>query len=305
MAIATLRRADARDETHHGLPVLEIHAGEPVPTPAAPQRYAVRITPDLARFWLTLNHPLNRRRRERQIQKYASDMRRDLWVLTPQSIIFSTSGTLEDGQNRLMAVTVYGRPVWMMVDFGWPEGIINQIDRGAARIVSDAFKIEGVPNSNIAAAAVVLADLYEQTVGTALSWTARPTLSAIQALQVYRSDEAVWHEAVKMGSRVNEAHKALSKTMWAGSYYIIAVARGERDTVDRFYLELIEGTGEPGSVTRKLEKEYTRRKISDTVTGDRREPVENIIRAFNAWDGGKTYAHVTRPSFTLTRPRMS
>lgn len=304
MAIRALRGQEPED-IYHGVPVLDIHAGDPIPTPRAPQRYAVRVTPDLARYWLTLNHPLNRTRRERRIPQYASDMRLGLWAFTPQSIIFSQSQTLEDGQNRLMAVTVYGEAVWMMVDFGWPDGIINQIDRGSARVVSDTFKVEGIPQSNVSAAAVVLFDLYRQTVGTPLSWTARPTLSAVQALAVYRSDEERWHEAVKIGARVHDAHHALSKTMWASAFYIIAHARDESESPERFFIELIEGTGTPGSVTRKLEKEYTRRKVSDTVTGDRREPIENIIRAFNAWEADKTYSHVTRPGFTLTRPRVS
>jgi hypothetical protein len=304
VAIRSLRGQESED-IYHGIPILNIHAGDPIPTPRAPQRYAVRVTPDLARYWLTLNHPLNRRRRERHIQKYASDMMRGYWAFTPQSVIFSTTGTLEDGQNRLMAITVYGEPVWLMVDFGWPEGINNQIDRGAARVASDVFRVEGVPQSTVTAAAVVLFDLYQQTVGTPLSWTARPTLSGVQALETYRGDEPLWHEAIKAGARVHDAHHALSKTMWAAAFYIIANARDERDAVGRFYEELTEGTGAPGSVTRKLEKEYTRRKITDTLTGDRREPNENIIRAFNAWDAGKTYSHVTRGGFTLTRPRVS
>ena len=304
MAIAALRRPSAQ-ETYHGIDVLDIHVGDPIPTPRAPQRHAVEVSPDLARYWLTLNHPDNRRQRERYIQKYASDMAHDLWAFTPQSIIFSRLGTLEDGQNRLMAVTVCGRPVWMMVDFGWSEGIINQIDRGAARVVSDAFKLGGVPSSTVSAAAVVMFDLYRHTVGTSLSWTARPTLSAVQALELYRSDPELWHEAVKMGSRASETYKSLSKTLYAAAYYIIAHSRGERDRVDEFFMEFIEGTGEPDSVTRKFAKENTRRKLGDTITGDRREPLENVIRAFNAWDARKTFSHVVRPGFTLSRSRVS
>lgn len=305
MAIAALRRTMATEETYHGVPVLDLRVGDAIPTPRAPERYAVRITPDLARYLLTFNHPNNRRQRERNIQKYARDMRKDNWAFTPQSLIFSNVPTLEDGQNRLVSVTVFGEPVWMMVDFGWPEGIINQIDRGAARVVSDAFKVSDIPNHTVAAAAVTLFDLHQQTVGTTLSWTARATLSAVEALEVYRADAALWHEAVKMGSRASESNISFSKTVWAAAYYIISHERDERDRTDEFYLEFIEGTGEPGSVTRKLEKETSRRKLGDTITGDRREPIENIIRAFNAWDAGKTYSHVTRPGFTLTRPRAA
>ena len=56
-----------------------------------------------------------------------------------------------------------------------------------------------------------------------------------------------------------------------------------------------------GSATRRLKAHYLRRKIGDTASHDRREPMENIVRAFNGWVTGKTVGFVrTSGAFVLS-----
>lgn len=302
MAIRALRSEEPA--SYHGVDVLELHAGDAIPRPRAPRRYAVRITPDLARYFLSFNHPNNRRQRLYRVAVYASDMLAGLWEFTPQGIVFNREGILEDGQNRLVAITEYGQPVWMVVDFGWPEGIIQRMDRGMAKVASDALRVEGVGNNTIVAGAIQYAHLFHKTVGTDLRWGSKSRLSDAQVVLRYKGDSGLWDHASQLGASVYHAYHALSPSLWTAAYTAIAAARGE-ETATSFFDELRSGTGAPHAATRTLERYYTRRKLSDTITGDTREPMENIIRAFNAWDSGKTYSRVTRPGFTLTRPRVS
>ena len=68
-----IRKAD-EPETYHGFPVLHLRVGDAIPTPRIPERYAVRVTPDLARYWLNeCNHPDQRRVREGKVSVFSED----------------------------------------------------------------------------------------------------------------------------------------------------------------------------------------------------------------------------------------
>ena len=299
MALRALRK-DQEPDTYHGIDILDLHVGDPIPTPRAPMRRAVKITPDLARYLLTFNVENNRRQRGYRIALYASVMRDELWAFTPQGLVFNRVGRLEDGQNRLVAITEYGKPVWMIVDFGWPEGIIQSMDRGMAKVSADALRVEGVGSTTIIAGGIQYAHLYGRTVGTDLRWGAKSRLSDQHVVLRYKADPDLWERAARAGTSIYSAYHALSASVWTAAYAVIS-EHAAPDLADEFYAELRGGTGAPASATRTLERYYTRRKLTDTVTGDTREPMENIIRAFNAWGQGRTYSRVTRAGFTLSR----
>lgn len=290
-------------DTYQGHPVLALRVGDAIPTPRIPARFVVRVTPDLARYWLdNHNHPNQRSLREAKVAIYAGDMDDGAFPLTPESLVFSDRALLIQGQNRLMAVTVHGKAVYMMVDFGWPDYLINYFDRGAARTNSDALKVDGTSNYTTLAAAIQKVHLFRQTVGTSLTWAARGALSQNRQKALYNEDPDMWQEAVSVGRDIYRAHHALSPQIWAAAFAIIALERHETAGATEFMQEIIDGTGEPGSPTRRLISRYTRIKTSDTLTGDVREPIENIVRAFNAYRTGKKLGFVTQARFTLTRP---
>lgn len=303
MAIATLPIKEIIDDpaTHRGVPVLRMHAGDPIPSPRAPQRFAVRVTPDLARDWLAKNHPNNRHQRPRLVKKYAADMAPGLWAFTPESIIFSVSGVLQNGQNRLMAVTEAGVSVWMMVDFGWPEDLIKQIDRGIARTNADALTIDTVPNAAILAAAISMVATYDLTVGTTLSWSARVVPSAAIAMESYYADRNRWDESVRHGRRVYDAlQHGLGASIWVAATYIVERVRVGDGLA--FTEELASGSGAPGSPTRRLADLYIRRSMMDTRSGDKREPMENILRAYKAWRSNGSLNFIGKqPGFPLSK----
>lgn len=303
MAIAPFPVKEVHDDpaTYRGVPVLRMHAGDPIPSPRAPQRYAVRVTPDLARDWLALNHPNNRHLRPRLVKKYAADMAAGLWAFTPEPVIFSVSRILQNGQNRLMAVTEAGLPIWLMVDFGWPEDLIQQIDRGIARTNADALTIESIPNAAIMAASISTVALYDLTAGSTLSWSARHAPSAAMTRETYHSDQERWDEAVKHGRHVYDAlQHGLGASIWSAVAYIIERSHDGEGVA--FTDEVATGSGVAGSPTRRLADLYIRRSMLDTRSGDRREPMENILRAYKAWRSKGSLNFVGKqPGFPLSK----
>lgn len=289
LAVRRLVKDESRD-AYHGVPVLRLHVDDPIPNPRAPERYAVPVHPDLARHWLTLNHPENRKAKPKAVKRYVRDMRNGWWVFAPEPLIFSQGGVLQNGQNRLLAVAESGVTVWLMVDFGWPEDLIQRIDRGASRTNADALSMEGIASATTLSGAYSFVVKYGNTVGTPLRWgQVLPTAS--EALEAYREDSDRWHAAILGGRRAYDSIRGLGPSTWTAAHFIIAGVRGIEE-VDRFYNELVEESGEAGSATRRLKSHYLRRKLTDTVTGDPREPMENIVRAFNAWTTGKPVGFV-------------
>lgn len=279
-----------RPELFHGVPVLNLHAEDPIPSPRAPVRYAVRVHPDLARYLLTKNHPQNRPRKLSAIAKYVRDMTEGFWEFTPESLIFSASGVLQNGQNRLLAVAQSGQTVWLMVDFGWPEDLIERIDRGSARLNSDGLKVLGVFNQSVVAATIAIVASYDATVRSDRRWL-KSSLTSSETIERYNSDPEGWAVAALYGRRAYDSTSGLGPTTWAAAYYLIGRSKGV-DVASSFFEEVMAETGQPGSPSRRLKSHYLRRRVSDTASGDNREPLENILRAFNAWKSGKAVGFV-------------
>lgn len=291
-------------DAFHGVPTLSIHVDEPIPALRAPQRYAVRVSPDLARYLLTFNHPDNRRLRDRKVRAMASDMASGRWQFTPESIVFTVSGVLVNGQNRLMAVTETGEPIWLMLDFGWPDDIITVIDRGSARTNHDTMKVSGLANSSDLSAIVTKVWQYDRTVSQTRSWSGLPTPTSAEALGIVMADPESWQDAAHAARRMYRAlDKGGSISSWGSAYYIIG--REHPDKIERFCDEIVIGTGRPGSASRVLADWFRRRPDSATRTGDNREPVELIIRGFNGWLADKSFPFAKFKGFPLSRVKSA
>jgi len=291
-------------DRYHGIKVLHLHVDDPIPMPRAPERYAIRVYPDLARYLLTFNHPNNRKPKPSAFAKYARDMGQGYWAFTPESIIFSNRGVLEDGQNRLHGVELSGATIWMMFDFGWPEDLIQCINRASSRTNADALTVNGYSAASATAAAIGIVEKYLATVGSPLRWSQR-LLTSSESVERYTEDIKAWESAGQWGMRVYNATQGLGPSTWTAAYFLVAKVRGA-DVAGAFFLAVIDETDEPGSATRKLKSHILRRHLKDTASGDSREPMENIVRAFNAWSGHKPVGFVrTGGAFVLSAVRRA
>lgn len=105
------------------------------------------ITPEMAEQMLEKNIPTNRKKKKRNISRWALIMRNGGWRLVHQGIAFDKDGNLCDGQNRLYAVVLAGVPVRFVVAY-YEEGDddpLYAIDTGTVRTFRDQQHINGEP----------------------------------------------------------------------------------------------------------------------------------------------------------------
>lgn len=114
--------------------------------------HTVRITPAMAEDWL-LRNKKNRTPKPGSIRRYASDMENDRWRTSHESIGFYPNGNLGDGQNRLLAIVAYGKPVTILVVLGLTQDAAICIDQGKNRSAQDAANFKGIETERIHLAA--------------------------------------------------------------------------------------------------------------------------------------------------------
>ena len=100
------------------------------------------ITPKLAKKWLKRNGK-NRNLKRRKILELATVLKKNHWRLNGESICFSNTGRLLDGQNRLYAFAESGIPAEAIVVFGMDEEVMRTYDQGIKRTSSDHYNISG------------------------------------------------------------------------------------------------------------------------------------------------------------------
>ena len=90
------------------------------------------IQPDMAAAWLEQNTN-NRSINNTRVKRYAADMAEGNWAVTGDSIRFSKSGKLLDGQHRLWACVESAAPFTAYVLKGLPEDSQLYMDQGMPR----------------------------------------------------------------------------------------------------------------------------------------------------------------------------
>lgn len=115
----------------------------------------VDVTPTLAQEWLEKNTS-NRPLRETTVNRYARDMRRGNWKESGDPIRFATDGSLMDGQHRLKAVVQSKATIPMYVATEVDTSVMEALDTGVKRTLSDLLHWKGETNTNHLAAAIRL-----------------------------------------------------------------------------------------------------------------------------------------------------
>lgn len=91
----------------------------------------VFVTPEMASEWLEANR-VNRRVRSRAVDRITRDIKRGRWIYNGQSIVFSKTWRLLDGQHRLMAIVAAGVAVEAAVATGVEDAAMDRIDTNGA-----------------------------------------------------------------------------------------------------------------------------------------------------------------------------
>ncbi len=112
------------------------------------------ITPAQAGNWLKYNNPNNRPISKHVAERYCRDMNRGAFPTTHAPIAFDWNGNIGNGQHRLTAIVMSGKPQRMVVCRGENPANFPYFDRTKPRNAGDTLALMGIPNQNVTAAAV-------------------------------------------------------------------------------------------------------------------------------------------------------
>jgi hypothetical protein len=115
----------------------------------------ITVTPQLAQHILDDFKRLNRKTSAAKIKQYAEAMISNDWFgLTGQTIIFSKTGVLLDGYQRLAATAMSGKKLRVLAVFGVEDSAFSFLDMGRKRTNANVLEALGVTNAGTVAGAI-------------------------------------------------------------------------------------------------------------------------------------------------------
>lgn len=203
----------------------------------------VLITPELAEQYLEKNG-VNRNISAVRVSAYSSDISAGRWKFNPAPITFSVSGKLLDGQHRLHAIIRAGIAVEMQVTRGVPDESMDVIDSGKARTPGDVLKIEGVKESNNAAAIAKMILAHRAGFRSIMSDGAAAGLSGstrIEVLEFVRANLHMIDDLVSRARIIYEAGRIRLLKLSEIAFFLHTLEPEEK--ADEFMSKVIGGIG--------------------------------------------------------------
>jgi hypothetical protein len=114
----------------------------------------IEIAPKVAEQLLNLSNTKNRPKQKKHSQKLGSALASDDYEITGDTIKFSKTGVLLDGQHRLDGCIKGKKPIVSHVVFGLDDEVFDVIDQGKKRTAGDILALCGVPEPIMVAGAV-------------------------------------------------------------------------------------------------------------------------------------------------------
>lgn len=167
----------------------------------------------------------NRTLRENHVRNLASDMVLGLWrEETGESIKFSKSGQLIDGQHRLHAVVRAQKSIRFMVVVGLSPNVMDVIDTGIKRNASDVLYLKGVKNASVAAA-IIKSFLSDQLKAS----QSNVGISNRTIENEYLSDSVFWDNVSEQSAKWYRQCRAISTTLF-GYCFACVLRKGKNST---------------------------------------------------------------------------
>jgi hypothetical protein len=241
----------------------------------------VTVTPEMARAWLEKNTH-NRVLARKNVDQLAGAIRRGEWSMNGESVKFSASGMLLDGQHRLAAVVTAKQPIVTLVVRGLDRAAQETIDTGKKRTLPDVLKLRGEQYATILAAAL---NVVHRIRGGQMNRGAAAYPTAQQALALLEQHPTI-RAHIKTGRYLNDRLRYPAGLGCGLAYLFHQDAPADADS---FLTSLI--TGErlaEGSPILLLRRQLERRAMRPTH--DERERMEVVaawtIKGWNAWRAG-------------------
>jgi hypothetical protein len=260
------------------------------------------ITPAMAAEMLQRNTS-NRAIKPHRVKYLAQEMTAGRFLETGDSIKFSSTGKLLDGQHRLLAGAQSGITIRTVVACGLPDYVFAVLDSGASRTAADGLVVAGFTNTKTLASAARLThcitELYAGTPWFALRKLMFSTAQTIEEL----ADGAYEFKGIP----VNGPAKRLGLTTGSLTSFIVLGLRAGKtaDEINEFISRCDIGNdlayGDPRLAFRAWAQRS--RELPHSVRPSL--TVSQLIRTFNAVQEGIEIKLMRTPAIESPFPRFS
>ena len=193
------------------------------------------ITPSFANELLINSTTKNRTVNNRNVLKYANEIKQGRWRLNGESIKLDYNGNILDGQHRLLAIINANVEIETMVTTGLDPIVFATLDTGKKRDGGDVLSTYGVYNSRAVASTIkMVKQLDKGMYGD--SGSASRVLSNEDFPIIYAQDPSGYQDSVKFASKMYKVFQmALTPTLISTFDYYLT-RRYSKD-ISRNFLE--------------------------------------------------------------------
>jgi len=187
------------------------------------------ITPKIATKYLEDNIKNNRPVSDRHVASLARDMVADRWSQNGETLKFSPTGELLDGQQRLWACITANRPFTTAVVRGVES--VDDVDRSRPRTLGHALGMHGYQSSSKLSVVVNTIWRWENT-----NWRAqnvRPTVH--EAVEFLKENEELLYAALRSGLKICDIESSLENASLA--FWRLAKTCGQ-EVADRMFIAI-------------------------------------------------------------------
>lgn len=246
----------------------------------------VRVTPAIASEWLAANTH-NREVRPTTLRVLQAAAERGELRLNGESVIFSDTGILLDGQYRLSVIVLSGVTVDLVVVWGIPEDAQTTMDAGLRRTGADELRWNGIDHA--ADLAACLTQLWNyQTNGVLGSTGGGGGLSAPTRTEILEMARA--HPNVALSLPVGHRLKGLIRQRGLTSALHYVLSEIDRDKAEEFFSRLADGQNLNSGDAILTLRETLLRDWSARLRMTPRRRAAIVIRAWNAFRTGEPMA---------------
>ena len=164
------------------------------------------ITPAIATEYLENNVANNRPISQRHVEALARDMVNDLWAQNRETLKFSPSNVLLDGQQRLWACIEASKPFTTAVVRGVRS--LDDVDRARPRTLGHALGMRGYKRST--KLSVVLNTVWRWENTNWRTQQVRPTVQ--EGVRFLEQHDPLLYASLRFGSRIKEIEGSLENS---------------------------------------------------------------------------------------------
>jgi hypothetical protein len=248
------------------------------------------ITPSIAEYALR-NNPDNRRQKRQRINEIKAEIEGQTYECNGESIIFSSCGLTNDGQNRLQAVLETGMSIESNVVFGVPRETRKTVDSiQTSRSAADYLTMDGIGNAD----AITRVGSVLRAIELRGSFAPAKGLQARETYEYSKETADEIRAAMEVVTK-KEASLLLNQQTLAALYVLFARRAGTAVATD-FMRKLLTGAGlsakSPILVLRNriaTEKQKVKGQFSRLQFN---QMMEMTIRTFNHYRAGTSCGHL-------------